>query len=65
MQSLSADELINLDKLDEENNAPNVLPLNKVVTGVMGVASIRSDDFELRVKEAQLELSNIRVQKDQ
>lgn len=64
VQSLSADELINLDKLDEENNAPNDLPLNKVVTGVMGV-SIRSDDFELRVKDAQFELSNIRAQKDQ
>lgn len=40
VQSLSADELINLDKLGEEGNAPNVLPLNKVVTGVSSIRSV-------------------------
>ena len=65
VQSLSANELINLDKLDEENDAPNVLPLNKVATNVMGVSSIRSDDFDNRVKDARLKLANIRTQNDQ
>jgi predicted ATP-binding protein involved in virulence len=62
VQSLRADELINLDKPDDKT-APNELPLNKVVTGPMGVDGIRSDDFENRVKDAQVELSAIHAEK--
>jgi predicted ATP-binding protein involved in virulence len=62
VQSLSADELINLDKSGDETE-PNELPLNKVVTSIMGVDGIRSDDFENRVKAAQAELSTIHAVK--
>lgn len=62
VQSLSADELINLDNSNRET-APNELPLNKVVTNIMGVDGIRSDDFENRVKDAQAELSAIHAEK--
>jgi predicted ATP-binding protein involved in virulence len=62
VQSLGVDELINLDK-PSDNTAPSELPLNKVVTEIMGVTSIRSDDFEVRVKDAQAELSAIHAEK--
>lgn len=61
VQSLEADELINLDQL-QSNPAPNELPLNKVATQLMGVTNIRSDDFESRVKEAKSKLAAIKAE---
>jgi predicted ATP-binding protein involved in virulence len=58
VQSLEADELVNLDEL-ELSESPNLLPINKVATQVMGVDGIRSDDFEERVKDATQQLSEI------
>lgn len=64
VQSLDAEELINLDRPGDAME-PNQLPLNKVVTGIMGVDSIRSDDFESRVRRARAELSAIHADKGQ
>lgn len=58
VQSLGAKELINLDK-PEATQIPDELPLNKVVTDIMGVDTIRSDDFENRYQEAKKELEKI------
>ena len=50
VQSLSKEELQNLDFMTPEN--PSDMTLNKVVTDVMGVAKLKSDDFEERYKIA-------------
>jgi predicted ATP-binding protein involved in virulence len=61
VQSLEADELVNLDEL-ELSESPNLLPINKVATQVMGVDGIRSDDFEKRVKNATQQLADIEAE---
>ncbi|GGK47951.1 hypothetical protein GCM10009103_48090 [Pseudomonas koreensis] len=61
VQSLEADELVNLDEL-ELSESPNLLPINKVATQIMGVDGIRSDDFEERVKDATQQLSEIEAE---
>jgi predicted ATP-binding protein involved in virulence len=58
VQSLGANELINLDK-PELTQIPDELPLNKVVTDIMGVENIRSDDFENRYQRAKTALEEI------
>lgn len=63
VQSLAADELVDLDNLPKSAEPPNELPLSKVATGIMGVKGIRSDDYESRVKDAQAKLTAIRTQK--
>ena len=50
VQSLSKEELLNLDFMTPEN--PSDMTLNKVVTDVMGVTKLKSDDFEERYKIA-------------
>lgn len=50
VQSLSKEELQNLDFMTPEN--PSDMTLNKVVTDVMGVTKLKSDDFEERYKIA-------------
>ena len=50
VQSLSKKELQNLDFMTPEN--PSDMTLNKVVTDVMGVSKLKSDDFEERYKIA-------------
>jgi predicted ATP-binding protein involved in virulence len=50
VQSLSKEELQNLDFMTPEN--PSDMTLNKVVTDVMGVSKLKSDDFEERYKIA-------------
>lgn len=61
VQSLEADELVNLDEM-ELSESPNLLPINKVATQVMGVDGIRSDDFEARVKGATDQLASIEAE---
>jgi len=61
VQSLGEHELVNLDKPDDETD-PSTLPLNKIVTGIMGVENIRSDNFDERVKQAQDKLAQINQQ---
>jgi hypothetical protein len=61
VQSLEASELVNLDDL-EAIDSPNLMPINKVATQVMGVDGIRSDDFEARVKVATDELESIEAE---
>lgn len=58
VQSLGANELINLDNPDV-TIIPDELPLNKVITDIMGVDNIRSDDFENRYQNAKEELEKI------
>lgn len=60
VQSLGANELINLDK-PELTQIPDELPLNKVVTDIMGVENIRSDDFENRYQKAKTALEDINI----
>ena len=50
VQSLSKEELQNLDFMTPEN--PSDMTLNKVVTDVMGVSKLKSDDFEERYRIA-------------
>lgn len=50
VQSLSKEELKNLDFMTPEN--PSDMTLNKVVTDVMGVSVLKSDNFEERYKNA-------------
>jgi len=38
---------------------PNELPINKVITDIMDVDSIKSDDFEKRYNDAKSELEKI------
>ncbi len=59
VQSLGANELISLDR-EEADRPPDELPLNLVVTKVMGVENIRSDNFEERVRTAREQLQSIR-----
>lgn len=61
VQSLEASELVNLDDLDAIDS-PNLMPINKVATQVMGVDGIRSDDFEARVKVSTDELESIEAE---
>jgi uncharacterized protein YjiK len=66
VQSLSSNELINLD-LEPDVAAiqpsPDTLPLSKVATEVMGVEGIRSDNFEERFAVAREKLELIQSQK--
>lgn len=62
VQSLAEDELINLDLPEEETEsqiAPNTMTLGEVVTEVMGVDGIRSNDFDIRYENAKQELEKI------
>ncbi|MFX1682973.1 AAA family ATPase [Mitsuaria sp. CC2] len=59
VQSLGDGELINLDR-EEPEPVPDQLPLNAIVTDVMGVENIRSDNFEERVKSAREKFQRIR-----
>ncbi len=63
VQSLNADELINLDKEEVMSQSPDELPLSKVATEIMGVENIRSDNFEERYRQAKEELQKIENQK--
>ncbi|XBS68611.1 AAA family ATPase [Acerihabitans sp. KWT182] len=58
VQSLGEGELINVDRPGSDA-VPNILPLNKVATQVMGIENIRSDNFELRVQSAREKLAKI------
>lgn len=62
VQSLEDGELINLDKYDESIN-PADLPLNMVVTDIMGVENIRSDSFDNRLTAAKIEFEKIKASK--
>lgn len=57
VQSLKSDEIWNLDKLMDV--APDELKIGTVATEIMGVNSIRSDDFEKRYNDAKAELEKI------
>src|SRR5690606_7819707 len=46
VQSLEQSELVNLDEEVQKIVTPNELPINKVITDIMDVDSIKSDDFE-------------------
>ncbi len=59
VQSLESDELINLDNSEVQSFSPDELHLNKVATEIMGVKSVRSEDFESRFKKASEELDKI------
>ncbi len=64
VQSLGADELVDLDNLGKgKGSVPNELPLNKIATSIMGVSGIRSDDFENRVRDTQVKLAAIRAER--
>ena len=57
VQSLERAELLNLDENAVLSDSPENLPLNKVVTEIMGVQGIRSDSYEERHSEAKERLS--------
>lgn len=59
VQSLEESELISLDDHDQQGVSPNELPINKVITDIMEVESIKSDDFEKRFFEAKSRLTDI------
>jgi predicted ATP-binding protein involved in virulence len=62
VQSLESDELLNLDTSVVMNDSPDSLPINRIVTDIMGVDDIRSDNFESRFQEAKAQLSAISIQ---
>jgi predicted ATP-binding protein involved in virulence len=59
VQSVEQSELINLDNNEWQAVEPDDLPVNKVATEVMGVTSIRSDDFDKRFADAKKQLEEI------
>lgn len=59
VQSLLSPELINLGESTPSTEHPSNLPLNKVVTDVMGLDGIRADDYEKRYQWAKARLSEI------
>lgn len=59
VQSLEQSELVNLDEEVQKIVNPNELPINKVITDIMDVGSIKSDDFEKRYNDAKSELEKI------
>lgn len=48
IQSLKEDELRNLDRKIVSQKDPKDIPINKIITDIMEVESIKSDDFEKR-----------------
>ncbi|MFT5913916.1 MAG: putative ATP-binding protein involved in virulence [Flammeovirgaceae bacterium] len=58
VQSLPAKSIINLDSR-EISSSPNEMPLNKVATEIMGLKSIRSDDFNERYEKAVNKLDSL------
>lgn len=64
IQSLKKSELINLDELSIEiMKNPNEMPINSVITSLMNVKNIHSDNFNERVRKAEEELEKINVSK--
>lgn len=59
IQSLKEDELRNLDRKIVSQKDPKDIPINKIITDIMEVESIKSDDFEKRYSVAKLELEKI------
>ena len=59
IQSLKEDELRSLDNINTPNKNPKDIPINKVITDIMDVESIKSDDFERRYNDAKAELEKI------
>lgn len=59
VQSLEKSELVNLDDEVQKAVTPNELPINKVITDIMDVDSIKSDDFDRRYHVAKVELEKI------
>lgn len=59
VQSVEQSELINLDNDEWQAVEPDSLPVNKIATEVMGVTSIRSDDFNERFAEAKKQLDSL------
>lgn len=59
VQSLEQSELVNLDEEVQKIVTPNELPINKVITDIMDVDSIKSDDFEKRYNDTKSELEKI------
>jgi len=59
IQSLREDELRNLDSKIISQKNPKDIPINKVITDIMDVESIKSDDFEKRFNDARSELEKI------
>jgi len=53
IQSINSEELINLDTEIPTAIDPDNLPLNKVATEIQGVESVRSEEFELKLKSAK------------
>jgi predicted ATP-binding protein involved in virulence len=62
VQSLDRSELLNLDNEALTQDSPDNLPLNQVVTEIMGVDGIRSDNFEERYLTAKAELAQISLE---
>lgn len=60
VQSLGDRELINLDR-PETDPPPDELPLSVVVTEVMGVENVRSDNFEKRLDSARREFQKVKA----
>ena len=58
LQSLSIDEIRNLDNDEELLESPKDMPLSKVSSEIMNV-NVRSDDFEVRYKKAIIEMGKI------
>jgi predicted ATP-binding protein involved in virulence len=59
IQSLREDELRNLDNATHPNKDPKNLSINKVITDIMDVDSIKSDDFDARYQKAKDELDKL------
>ena len=59
IQSLKEDELRNLDRKIVSQKDPKDIPINKIISDIMEVESIKSDDFEKRYSVAKLELEKI------
>lgn len=63
VQSLEKNELINLDiDIKPKDMHPKNLPINQVITDIMRVENLRSDNFEERVKKFTEKLQNIENQ---
>jgi predicted ATP-binding protein involved in virulence len=59
IQSLREEELRNLDSKIISQKNPKDIPINKVITDIMDVESIKSDDFEKRYTDAKSQLEKI------
>lgn len=57
VQSIEQSELINLDDTELKAISPDELPVHKIATEIMGVRSIRSDDFDKRFEDAKKEFA--------